>query len=293
MLNPVIQTTIPCLADKFVIEICNSLNVTQDHIRVQQSQQTKLNRLWGTWTGESHRRQTQVHQNLQTGLDATLQWLQEQEHTQKLGFKAIQTMEHTIAAISEGMTGLTDYSIETRQLVDQLAIKVRDQYEQIQSLESLDCAQRQIILLFGDWANGKLNHVPIAVRQYVILERLYWGDFGDYYRQYQNKAKKKCGDLLSFIKNESIKQLNQDADLKQGDFACLSHWFAVHPVNSEASQLDEALKFMADWSDPDQHPLAYMSAYRPETLSLHLPRIFTSERLANRSVQEFFDGRIT
>lgn len=297
MLNPVIQTTIPCLADKFVIEICNSLNVTQDHIRVQQSQQSKLNRLWGAWTGESHRRQTQVNQNLQTGLDATLQWLQVLTTEVGVGFEAIQAANQAIADIGEGMTQLTDYSLETRDMLDQLAIELRHQCgnlnDRLHSLEAESRAERQIDLLFERWAIGELNHLPIAVRQYVILERLYWGDFGDYYRQHHHRAKSACTDLLEMIKIKSLKQLNQDADLKQGDFACLSHWFGALPVNSEATQLDDVLKFMADWSDPDQHPLAYMSAYRPETLSLHLPRIFTSERLANRSVQEFFDGRIT
>jgi hypothetical protein len=297
MLDPVIQETIPCLADKFVIEICNSLNVSQDHIQTQQIQQTRLWRLWGAWTGESHRRQTQVNQNLNTGLDATLQWLQTLTQEVSVGFEAIKTANQAIIDVSEGLAQLADYSIETRHKLDQLTQELRYQCDhfnhRLHNLEAEARAERQIHLLFERWSVGELNHLPIALRQYVVLERLYWGDFGDYYRQYQNHAKSACTDLLSMIRIRSTKQLKQDADLQQFNFACLHYWFGKNSAAYDATPIDEALQFMADWSDPNRHPVAHMSAYRPKIPSLHLPRILTPERLAFRSIQEFFDGRIT
>lgn len=297
MLDPVIQATIPCLADKFVIEICNSLNVNQDHIQTQQNQQTKLSRLWGAWTGESHRRQTQVNQNFHSSLDATLEWLQALTKEVSVGFEAIKTANQAIIDVSEGLVQLTDYSVETRHKLEQLTQELRYQCDhfnhRLHNLEAEARAERQINLLFERWSVGEFNHLPIAVRQYVILERLYWGDFGDYYRQYRSHAKSACTDLLSMIKIRSTKQLKQDADLEKCGFACLHYWFGGNSASYESTPIDEALKFMADWSDPDIYPVAHMSAYRPKTLSLHLPRILTPERLAIRSTQEFFDGRIT
>lgn len=293
MRNTSLKETLPCLADKFVIELANSIQVNQDHIRVQESRLGKAARLMDAFTGQSATRQTQINTNLQTGLNSAFEWLDTLTKETQLGFLAIQTANEKIIQLNEGMIELIDYSAETRQLLNQLSKNLHQKcdylHDRIQHIEAESRAERQINLLFDKWEAGLFSHLPIMSRLYISLEQLFFGDFGDYHRQYRTSSPKVVTDLLESIQIKAIKQLNQDAELKHSAFMPTIKW--LNESEALTTDFNQALEFMGDWTNPDSQAFIYTASQRPSELPLYLPRILTAETLAKRSTQEMFTGR--
>ena len=290
-----VQQALPCLADKFVIELANSIQVSQDHIRVQESRLTKfMPRLLDGFTGKTAKHQAQIDKNLQSGLNSAFEWLNALTKEVQIGFLAIETASKKIDALNEDMIELIDYSDETRQMLYQLSQNLHQKYDDLNArilhIEAESRAERQINLLFDTWEVGFLNHLPITTRLYICLERLYFGDFGDYYRQYQHTSPKVVTDLLQLIQLKAIKQLNQDAGLKTEAYWPTIQW--LHGSQSPDADFSQALVFMGDWTNVQHHAFCYTASQRPSELPLYLPRILTANKLAQRSIQEMFTGRI-
>jgi hypothetical protein len=89
-----ISKIMPCIVDKFVIEIANSIQVSQDHVRVQSTRLGKVARLVDGFTGAGAKRQQQINQNLTTGLNSAFEWLNTLTKELTLGFSAIQVANH-------------------------------------------------------------------------------------------------------------------------------------------------------------------------------------------------------
>ncbi len=289
-----LKEILPCLADKFVIELANSIQVSKDHISMQESRLDLASRLVDAVTGDSAKRQTHINKDLQSGLDSAFDWLNALTKEVKLSFLAIQTANEKITQISEGMLDLTDYSVETRNLLNQLSKSLHQKcdhlHERIQHIEAESRAERQINLLFDKWGAGRFNHLPIMSRLYVCLEQLYFGDYGDYYRQYRTSSPRIVTDLLESIQVKAIKQLNKDAELKHNEFMPTISWLSEPEILS--TDLKDALEFMGDWANSDNQAFIYTASQRPTELPLYLPRILTAETLAKRSTHEIFTGRI-
>ena len=291
----VVQKILPCIADKFVIEIANSIQVSQDHVRVQSSRLGKIARLVDGFTGTGIKRQQQINQNITTGLNATFEWLNTLTEELTLSFSAIQVANQKIIEVQDAVTDLAEFSIETRCLLEELSVNLHgrcDNLDQRLSLvEAENKAERQITLLFKQWKAHEFDQLSPLLRLYTVLERLYWGDFGDYYRQYyqDHKAQKSLQDLKQCVRLEAIERLQMDTGIGKNDFLHPLQWAEK---NREFSpDLKETYAYMGDWTDADKIPLNYFASQQPEQLSLYLPRILTAEKLASYSLNEMFGGR--
>ena len=121
---------------------------------------------------------------------------------------------------------------------------------------------------------------------------MYWGDFGDYSRQYQSdhNAKTLIQDLKQRIRLEAIQRLQVDTSIGKNDFLHPLQW-AKHNDRELSLDLKETYAYMGDWTDPDKIPFNYFASQQPEQLSLYLPRILTSEKLTSHSLNEMFGVR--
>ncbi len=95
-----LKEILPCLADKFVIELANSIQVSKDHISMQESRLDLASRLVDAVTGDCAKRQTHINKDLQSGLDSAFDWLNALTKEVKLSFLAIQTANEKITQIS-------------------------------------------------------------------------------------------------------------------------------------------------------------------------------------------------
>lgn len=290
-----VSQLLPCLADKFVIEIANSIQVSQDHVRVQSTRLGKVARLVDSFTGVGAKRQQQINQNLTTGLDAAFEWLNSLTKELTLGFSAIQLANQKITEVQDAVTDLAEFSIKTRYLLEELSVNLNGRCDRLDQrvslLEAENKAERQITLLFKQWEAHDFDQVSPLLRLYTVLERLYWGDFGEYYRKYhlKNEAKKSVQDLKQRIRLEVIQCLQKDMSIGKNDFLHPLQW-AKQSIEFNPD-LKETYAYMGDWTDIDKMPLNYFASQQPEQLSLYLPRILTAEKLANHSLHEMFGVR--
>ncbi|MDQ8936250.1 diguanylate cyclase regulator RdcB family protein [Acinetobacter rudis] len=290
-----ISKIMPCIADKFVIEIANSIQVSQDHVRVQSSRLGKVARLVDSFTGAGQQRQQQINQNMTMGLNATCDWLNALTSELALGFSAIQVANQKIIEVQDAVTDLAEFSMETRDLLSQLSANLHlrcDELDQRLSLvEAENKAERQITLLFKQWETHGFEQLSPLLRLYTVLERLYWGDFGDYYKYYHQDitAQKTIRDLTERICLEATQRLLADKQSNKNDFFHPLQWAEQPEVLS--LDLKESYAFMGDWAIADKMPINHFASQQPDQLSLHLPRVLTAEGLARCSLNEMFGVR--
>ncbi|QOW47664.1 MULTISPECIES: diguanylate cyclase regulator RdcB family protein [Acinetobacter] len=286
---------LPCIADKFVIEIANSIQVSQDHVRVQSKRLGKVARLVDGFTGAGQQRQQQINQNMTTGLNAAFDWLNALTCELSLGFTAIKVVNQKITEVQNAVTDLAEFSFETRHQLQQLSINLRDRCdgldERLSLVEAEIGAERQITLLFKQWETGSFAHISPLLRLYTVLERLYWGEFGSYYRQYNTnfKAEKTIQNLKERICLEAIQCLKKDKQIDHEEFFHPLQW-AESPKALDTDVI-ESYAYMGDWAHVDRMPIHYFASQQPEQLSLYLPRVLTAEGLARSSLDEMFGVR--
>ena len=290
-----ISKIMPCIADKFVIEIANSIQVSQDQVRVQSARLGKVSRLVDSFTGAGQRRQQQVNQNMATGLNATFDWLNTLTQELTLGFKALEIADLKIREVQDAVSDLAGFSIETQDLLSELSANLHGRCDQLDQrlsmVEAENKAERQITLLFKQWEMGEFDQLSPLLRLYTVLEQLYWGDFGAYYQQYHQvqQAKKTVLDLKESIRLDAVKHLQADKKSNKDDFFHPLQWAEQPKVLS--LDLKESYAFMGDWAVADKMPINHFASQQPEQLSLYLPRILTADRLASYSLNEIFGGR--
>lgn len=290
-----ISKIMPCLADKFVIEIANSIQVSQDHVRVQSNRLGKVARVVDGFLGVGARRQQQVNQNLVTGLDSAFEWLDTLTKELTLSFSAIQVANQKIIEVQDAVAGLAEFSLETRDLLKQLSVTLHHRCDgldhRLTLVEAETKAERQITLLFKQWETHCFEQLSPLLRLYTVLERLYWGDFGDYYRNHHQDyhAQKTIQVLKERIRLEAAQRLQADKQIGKDDFFHPLQWAEQPEVLS--LEMKESYAYMGDWTEADKVPLNYFASQQPEQLSLYLPRILTADRLVNHSLNEMFGAR--
>lgn len=285
----------PCIADKFVIDIANSIHVSQDHIRVQSNRLNNMSRLVDSFTGASAIRQNQVNENFVQALEGAFEWLNTLTSELGVGFSALKTVNQKMTEVQNSVTDLARFGLKTQDLLEQLTKNVNhhisDLDQRLSLVEAESRAHIQINLLFKQW---KANHFEILSplqRLYTVLERLYWGDFGDYYRNYHSnpKAMKAVEDIKQTIYFDAIKCLQSDMQIEIDEYLHPSQW--LKRTTSLSVSIKESYAFMGDWTKDDQMPISYYASQQPEQLSIYVPRILTAEKLSQYALNEMFGIR--
>ena len=285
----------PCIADKFVIEIANSIHVSQDHIRVQSTRLNKMSRLVDSFTGASAIRQNQVNENLAQGLEGAFEWLNTLMSELNVGFSALKILNQKMTEVQNSVTDLAKFSLHTQELLEQLNEKVNhhifDLDQRLSLVEAESRAHRQINLLFKQWQANHFQILSPLQKLYTVLERLYWGDFGEYYRNYHShpKAIKAVEDIKQTIYFEAIKCLQSDMQIEVDEYLHPSQW--LKRTTSLSVSIKESYAFMGDWTKDDQMPISYYASQQPEQLSIYVPRILTAEKLSQYALNEMFGIR--
>lgn len=290
-----LSVIMPCIADKFVIEIANSIHVSQDHIRVQSTKLNKMSRLVDSFTGASARRQNQVNDNLAQGLEGAFEWLNTLTNELNVGFSALKILNQKMTEVQDSVTDLAKFSLHTQGLLEQLTEKINhhisDLDQRLSLVEAESRAHREINLLFKQWQANHFQILSPLERLYTVLERLYWGEFGEYYRNYHSnpKAIKAVEDIKQTIYFEAIKCLQSDMQIEVDEYLHPSQW--LKRTTSLSVSIKESYAFMGDWTKDEQMPISYYASQQPEQLSIYVPRILTAEKLSQYALNEMFGIR--
>lgn len=290
----IIKKTLPCIEDKFAIEIVNSINVSKDHVRVQSDRLGKLSRFVDSINGAGAKRQSLVNKNLTTGLDSALAWLNVLTKELNVGFEALNKVNREITKLNESLETVVDFSIDMKNQLDDLSSelqgKCKNLNDRLTFLEAQSNADRQITLLFQKWQAHEFDQISPLQRLYSVLEQLYWGDYGEFYRVHSSdkKASKSIKDFKDQIRVSAIQCLSQDMNINKRDFLHPSQWQA-HSADLSLDVID-SFRFMGDWTTP-RLPVNYFASQQPDELPLFLPRAMTAEQLCVKATNERF-GRM-
>lgn len=288
---PICQT-LHCLAEKFVVDFANGIDVARDHLRVQRARTGMFARMYDGFTGQGVRRQAEINASLSDGMDASLQWLG--ELTQSLAHSnwAIAQVNDRVTALTANVAQLVHYSVDTRKqletLAQQLDQRMQGMAQEIARIDFIQKAQLNMDATFDKWAAGRFAVLSPAARCYAALEELRWGALGDYCRNYNGQ--RQCQDFMQMVADRATRQLAEDAAISlQAPAAMAQVWLATPPVKQGRGDdnMWQALAYLADGMPADNAPFV-SSAVQQRPASLMVPLIADARRVAEAIAQEVF-----
>jgi hypothetical protein len=279
----------PQLIEKALVDLVNGLEVVDDQLRFQARPTGLVCRLWNSFVGEQSRRQHLIDEIVYTSLESVTAWLQD--------IQAFQTQSDLTLTI------VTDRLTETRLQVENLSTEFEDAIDMALSnfagrLEGIECqvseidlrskARLQLDVQIQRWMQDNEEDLPPVGAVFLLIDRLWWGDFGGYVRRADDdKAKadlveiaQNCiGDCLAVRLNLNPKDMLQTASL-------------MMPLKSMSRENGEVISYLADKGDSRRTPVlhAYTKAINGESMESlvqsNLPYVLSPLGLVGRLIHE-------
>lgn len=286
--NSEICQVLTCLPEKFVVDFANGIDVARDHLRGQNNRGDFFARCYDGFTGQSARRQAQINASLIDGVEASLNWLTDLSGSLAHSNLAIAQVNDRVSALKLDMAKIANYSADTRQQLNILAERLGERChvteQEIARIDFIQRAQLNLDQVFNKWKAGRYRSFSLSGRCYAALEELRWGDFGDFCRsQLEAQSQKFIDDL----KNRAIAQLAHDAASAASARLDTRQWLA-RPSGRILPDADEALAYMGNWFDQENHPFVFSTSQSPAQLPLEVPRLSSAERVTEALVSEVF-----
>ena len=280
-------TTLTCLPEKFIVDFANGIDVSRDHQRVLKEQSFGA-RLFNSLNGKNACRQHEINQNMVEGLDASLAWLSELSNSVAKSNLALAKVNVRVNSLMQDTAKIARFSAATRQQLEVFAQRTSEQLSLIEaSIQRIDLEQQGMIQLdsvMSRWQVGHFNGLSIAGRCYAVIEELRWGTFGDLLRQSSNN---KAIAIVEILQNKAIVQMANDLNTKATQRLDVKEW--INLPRHQLTDGQDALAYLGDWCISDNHPIVHAVTQSPENMSLHMPRICSSERLVNGLIDEVFE----
>lgn len=109
---------IPVLQDKHIVDLVNGLEVVKDHIRVRErSNNSFFQRMVDAFSGKSALRQKQIDQNLSTGFESAVVWL---EHLQAQQIRSDRALAHVTYKLTETRAGVQKLALRHLELENEV-----------------------------------------------------------------------------------------------------------------------------------------------------------------------------
>ncbi len=283
----------PFLVEKFVVDFVNGIDIANDHIRVRSDRTDFMRRIYDGFTGKNMRRQNEINKSLINGVESSLKWLQNLTKSLSLSNIALAKSYARITELQKNMATLAHYSADLKEELNRFAKSVDIRYGQLkEEIKRVDFEQRvsrQIAQVFNKWKAGNFSTLSVSGRLYAVLDELWWGAFGDYYRNYTDNNHT-CIEFLNDIRNRARIQLREDLQIENKRLKS-DIWLSTSVDPN--SDVILALEYLGNWSVPDKHPFVFsVTQYQNNLpLPLGLPRIFNESRLADAMIYEVFEER--
>ena len=211
-LTPIHKNSLVCkklssIPEKFVIDFANSIDINNDHIRVQKERSAFSSRLFDGLTGKSSRRQNQINKNTNLALESSLETLKYLTLHVAESNRVISLVNDRINNIKNDITDLGLYSLETRDLLIDLTSTLDFKINRIDLMQKVSLNIDQV---FDKWRAGCFYELTPIQRCYAALEELRWGAFGEYCINNSGVDK---NNFIEQLTNKAIKQLADDMDI--------------------------------------------------------------------------------
>lgn len=295
------ENTLPFLADKVLLDFINDIEISRDHVRVQRQRQGFTQRLFDSLTGQGYQRQIAINASLSDGLTQVKSWLTALHEQDIQNTKALAVLGEKLLETRAGVMKLYGHhkaleqtvlvlSAELKSMAEQYTLQFHQFNARLSFLEAKSQAQDHIEQHLLYWQTSSKLPIHVALSWILLsLEDLFWGAFGNFYRQYHQDPQSK-----RFIENMRIKlmQAFQKKCYADRPFDSLQPTLSLlEPLTQEHAETREVLTYLFQNKCPQSMPFgwtihALTTHQAPVTLPLKLPRMIKGERLFQHLFEE-------
>jgi hypothetical protein len=275
-----ITNALPSLKQKFLVDLVNGIDVNTDQIRVQGNNDGFFSRLWNSYTGDAHRRQHQINENLNKGLDSCLTWLNSLTKEITLTNNALVKVNSGLIKVRNDLSRVAHFAADTRDQLEHLQMVVNSRFTdlelQIRDVDLRQRAHQQMDSLFTSWRAGNYQALSIAERGFLVISELAWGIFGDYCRKATEADRQQ---LLMDLRNRLIIEITKDAGVTREQRIDSDKWLQSTVVTNElGQQYRQAVAYLGNQITPQQSFTWYVLNNQQER-PLTIPFLMDAPRL--------------
>lgn len=296
-----ITVALPSLKQKFLVDLVNGIDVSRDHIKVQKDRDRFMQRLWDSFTGDSHRRQAQINDLVVSGLDSCFEWLG--ELTEQLTFtnSALVQISDSLGRVKRDLAIVAHHAADTRQQLNQFQQVVDRRMTELEAtIRVVDMRQRahqQMDFMFNCWGAGNFSSLAPAQRCFLVLSELGWGVFADYFRIATKTDREQ---IIQDLRNRLTIRLMLDSG-RDGDERVDATLWLHSELQSQAllqkshralaHDYQQALRYLGDRLDPQEHGFNWFVVNGGDNRPPKVPFIMDAKRLVEGMVSELiWDG---
>lgn len=179
----------PQLSEKAVVDYVNGLAVVDDHLRHRAAPRSMFAQIWRTVVGSEIRQQQLIDTHFATGLAAAAAWLQDLQ-----AFQAESDVALTVIAemLTDTRARLDETAAELNRLLgpvlESIDARLLDVTQRVDELEARVGAEAQLAGLVGRWETGDMRSLPPLASAFLVVDELWWGDFGRYCRVARDRS---------------------------------------------------------------------------------------------------------
>jgi hypothetical protein len=285
----------PQLKEKAIFDYFNGLEVLEDHVRFRNKNNNNLlTRILDSLNGIAVKRQNIIDDNITASLDTVSIWLQDIQRYQAKSDIAVNCLANKLIETRQGVMRLQERHKELREQVQAMYQDINRRLTQVNhDVSSMKSdiqyfnANDHLIRVFKKWEREQLKLYPPLARLYIVIDELYWGDFGIYCRS--KFGEKKVNELMQDLADKALSQMAKDLkDLGEKDLKGLGNYMSqlmfpqkfLNPINDLPEELREVIGYLSDWAEPQIAPVSWAikkAALRESELPDDFPRVFSGE----------------
>lgn len=277
---------VPCIIEKSVLDIFNSIHVAHDHIRTQKDRNSFRSRIFDGLTGNSARRQNQINTNLQGSVEEIIPLVKKLSKNLELNSYALGSVYDEVTRLKLGMDTLSEaIYLELDIFSQEIDERMLFLQEEVSRIDVTQQANLNLNRAFSKWKAGRLSVYSPAGRCYAVTEELRWGAFGDYCRSHSARDRDKF--IEQAIDMATI-QLAEDAGVGIASrVSTYDNWFSLQN-SSQHNDFHDGLTYLADEFDEMSSPfISTVTQSLPERL-VRVPLLANASRVAEAVIQEVF-----
>ena len=293
----------PELREKAVVDVVNSLEVVDDHLRWRdENPGSFLNRLWYGMTGASARRQQIVDRGVQDILSGMSEWLHALQGARAESDIALARVAERLLETRRGVMKLQarhgELRDEVKALDRRLGIHIESTEKALADLDE-EFRQESARVRAGEavtrakerWRHKRYDGLPPLLRTVLAANDLYWGHFGAFLRL--NGSDGKDADELIGHARDTLGNLVDDLARSEKvglDIVIVERWLGPLETNILPADWREAVAYLLEGVPREVQPLAASASMRLQglkhTLPENLPRLIQPSYLGELAVRE-------
>lgn len=263
------RNVMPGLPHKIVLDVVNSINVAQDIERVQSDRNKIRHRLMDSITGVASKRQKAVNENNTEAIRGLFDFAVGLAKSIELTTSVLTQVNNQLHEVNQHIeylaTDICELHGRLEQYIDWSQQRIAQLQETLTQIATEQRAHTHLERVVDKWAAGRLNQYSPLSQLYLVIDDLYWGNFGELCKCYPDSQA--CKDGIRHAQDKLLIQLQSNMETKAS--IELAKWMPDKQILSQEEQ--RTLAYMGDWTNKHQHfPLTATNVSSSPTIGVPL-----------------------